>query len=403
LSALARPADEGLYRETQHEALADAIALLGELVAFDTESDKSNLALIERVEAHLTDHGVRFVRVPNASGDKAAVYATVGPMVDGGVVLSGHTDVVPVAGQAWSSDPFVMREEAGRLYGRGTADMKGFGACALVMLPRLARLPLKRPVHLLLSYDEETTCLGVVDTIARFGASLPRPAAAIVGEPTRMRVADAHKSVVTFRTRVTGRESHSSTPALGANAVWAAAALIVELDRIGEDLKARGDPTGRFDPPHSTVHVGTVAGGTARNIVPLRASLHWEFRGIPGLALEEVPDRLAAFAAAHVLPRLRAAAPEAEVVTEREVAVPGLDPDPGSVAEALALRLAGSNRTTTVSFATEGGHFQRAGVPTVVCGPGDIAQAHKPDEYVEVAELARCLGFLERLGAELSA
>lgn len=384
-------------------ALAEAVALLGALVAFDTESDKSNLDLIARAETHLTEHGVGFVRVPNAAGDKAALYATVGPMVDGGVVLSGHTDVVPVAGQAWSSDPYAMREEDGRLFGRGTADMKGFGACALAILPRLARLPLKRPVHLLLSYDEETTCLGVVDTIARFGADLPRPGAVIVGEPTRMRVADAHKSVVTFRTRITGRESHSSTPERGANAVWAAAMLVVELDRIAEDLKRRGDPTGRFDPPHTTVHVGTLEGGTARNIVPLRAALHWEFRGVPGLDQAEVPDRLARFAEAHVLPRLRAAAPEAAVVTELEVAVPGLDPDPGSVAEALALRLVGSNRTTTVSFATEGGHFQRAGVPTVVCGPGDIAQAHKPDEYVEVSELARCLGFLERLGAELAA
>ena len=225
------------------------LELLERLVSFDTESSKPNLALMDVVCDYLEGWDVPFVRVPNAAGDKAAVFATIGPMVGGGIVLSGHTDVVPVAGQAWTTDPFALRIADGRAYGRGAVDMKGFCALALAAVPDALAADLRRPIHILLSYDEETTCLGVADTIARFGADLPRPGAVIVGEPTGMEVADAHKSIVTYHTTVHGHEAHSAKPMLGANAVMAAADLVSELNRIADAMIARGDASGRFDPP----------------------------------------------------------------------------------------------------------------------------------------------------------
>jgi acetylornithine deacetylase len=380
-----------------------SIAILERLVSFNTESDRSNLPLIACVEEYLARHGIAFVKAPNAAGDKAAILATVGPMTDGGVVLSGHTDVVPVAGQAWTSDPFALRRDGGKLYARGACDMKGFDAVCLAMLPRLARMPLKAPVHLLLSYDEETTCLGVMDIIRMFGVDLPRPRAVIVGEPSRMQVADAHKSVVTFFTTVHGFENHSSFPARGVNAINGAVDLIAELNRMAGEFVARGDPTGRFEPAHTTIHVGTINGGTARNITAKECRFHWEFRGVPGLDIREIPARLHAFGETTVLPKLRAHGRPASIVTENEVEVPGLAPDPGSFAEALALRLTASNRTITVPYGSEAGRFQEAGIATVICGPGDIAQAHQPDEWIEESELAACERFILRLGETLSA
>ena len=244
------------------------------------------------------------MRVPNAAGDKAALFTTIGPQDRGGVVLSGHTDVVPVTGQAWTSDPFRLRAADGRLFGRGAVDMKGFCALALALVPEFLAADLKTPIHLMLSFDEETTCLGVVDTIRRFGRDLPMPRIAIVGEPTELAVVDAHKSVVTFHTFVHGFEAHSAKPALGANAVMAAGELVAELGRIADLMRERGDPSGRFDPPYTSVHVGTIAGGTARNILAKEARFHWEFRGLPSLDPAEIPERFARFAREVALPRL---------------------------------------------------------------------------------------------------
>jgi acetylornithine deacetylase len=379
------------------------LELLERLVAFDTESTKSNIALIDFVEDYLKGWQVPAVRVPNAGGDKAALFATIGPTGRGGVVLSGHTDVVPVAGQAWTSNPFVLRIADGRAYGRGSVDMKGFCALCLALVPEFLAAGLTTPIHLLFSYDEETTCLGPVDTIRRFGLDLPMPVAAIVGEPTSLEVADAHKSVVTFMTVVHGHEAHSAKPALGANAVAAAAELVCELSRINDDMIARGDPSGRFDPPHATVHVGTIAGGTARNILAKECRLNWEFRGVPGLDPDEIPRRLERFAEDVALKRLNRYGHYGRIETTLEVSVPGLAPEPGSAAERLALRLAGRNATITVPFATEGGRFQAAGIPTVVCGPGSIDQAHQPDEYITLDDLAAGEAFLRRLMAECAA
>ena len=381
----------------------EPLELLERLVAFDTESSKSNLALIDFVAGYLEGWGVPSLRVPNAAGDKEALFATLGPKVDGGVVLSGHTDVVPVTGQAWTTDPFTLRIADGRAYGRGAVDMKGFDALALALVPEALEADLKRPIHILLSYDEETTCLGVADTIARFGADLPRPGAVIVGEPTGMQVADAHKSIVTYHTTVHGHEAHSAKPMLGANAVMAAADLIAELNRIADAMVARGDASGRFDPPNTTVHVGTIQGGTARNILPKLCAFHWEFRGLPDLDMGEIPALFEAACARVTRERLNRYGDYGRIETLEEVAVPGLAPDPGSEAERLALRLAQRNRTISVPYATEAGRFQAAGIPTVVCGPGSIDQAHQPDEYIALDELERGRAFMRRLLADCAA
>jgi len=383
------------------DLLASAKTLLARLIAFESVSDRSNLPLIAFVEDTLAALGVASRRAPNGSRDKAALLATVGPRVDGGVALSGHTDVVPVEGQAWTSPPFVMREADGRLYGRGASDMKGFIACVLAMVPTFQAAKLKRPVHIVLSYDEETTCHGSADVIGWFGKDEPRPAAVVVGEPTMMEVADAHKSVATIHTVVRGHEAHSALPALGANAIAAAADIVSEIGRLAREYE-KGPLDPRFAPPYSTLHVGVMHGGTARNILARECAFHWEFRGLPGLPSAVPVAEVQAFVDTVALPRLTRFVSGPTIVTQIEADVPSLAAEPGSPAQTLALRLTRSNRTIAVSFATESGHFQRAGLPTIVCGPGSIDQAHKPDEYVEESQLAACLAFLDNLAGELS-
>ena len=379
-----------------------AVDLLARLVAFDTESQKSNLPLIDFVRDYCAKLGVPVAITHNREGDKAALFATVGPVIDGGVVLSGHTDCVPVTGQSWSSDPFVLREADGRLYGRGSCDMKGFDAVALAMIPDFLAAGLKRPIHILLSYDEEVNCLGPVDLIARFGQDLPRPSAAIVGEPTLMQVADSHKSVCTYRTTVHGIEAHSAKASLGANAIATAGDLVTAVSAIGDRLEREGLQDTRFDPPWSTVHVGMIGGGTARNILAKECHFFWEFRGLPEANLKAAIDPFERYAMAEALPRLNRYTSLGRIETEIEIEVPGLRAETGSPAESLALRLSQSNRTVAVAYATEAGRFQAAGIPTVVCGPGSIDQAHQADEFVAISELEAALAFMRRLAIECS-
>jgi acetylornithine deacetylase len=382
------------------ERLDATLDMLERLIGFDTESAKSNLPLVAFVEDYFKSLGVAYVKIPNATGDKAALFASVGENRDGGILLSGHTDVVPVAGQVWSSDPFKLRRAAGRVYGRGACDMKGFDAICLAMIPEFQRARLTAPVHILLSYDEEITCRGPLEAIARFGAGLPRPSAVFVGEPTSMQVADAHKSVAGYATIVHGHAAHSSKPSLGASAIEAACDLVTELYRFGGELAARGDPSGRFDPPASTIHVGTIQGGTARNIMAGLCTFRWEFRALPGVEQNLALRYLEEYAACAVTPRLARCAKHVETVTEGEV--PGLTPESGSIAEILALKLAQSDRAIALPFASEAGQFQLANLPTVVCGPGSIGQAHQPDEYIEIAQIEACIAFMRRLAEELS-
>lgn len=371
--------------------------MLARLVAFDTTSRNSNLPLIRFVRDYLADHGVEAHLVPNEDGTKANLFATIGPTDRGGIALSGHTDCVPVDGQPWTTDPFTLTERSGRLYGRGTADMKGFVATALAMVPTLLEKPLASPVHLALSYDEELGCTGVRSMIAALGADLPMPAAVIVGEPTRMGVVDAHKTIVDFRTEITGHEAHSAHIDRGANAILAAGELLGEIARMRDDMILAGDPSGRFDPPYTTVHVGRIWGGTAHNIVPLHCGFLWEVRSLPGRDARDLLTRFERFARETVLPKLRRVAATTDIRTITEVDVVGLAPEPGSLAETLAMRLTGRNTTSTVAYATEGGLFQARGIPTIVCGPGDIAQAHQPDEYIEAAQIDACVAFMTRL------
>ncbi len=381
---------------------ASAKTILRGLIAFDSVSDRSNLPLVDYVEGYLNGLGVPTARAPNAAGNKAALLATVGPMTAGGVVLSGHTDVVPVAGQIWSGDPFDLREIDGRLYGRGACDMKGFDAVALAMVPVFQAAGLKRPIHILLSYDEETTCLGSLDLIARFGRETPRPDLAIVGEPTMMAVADAHKGVATFRTLVSGFEAHSAKPALGANAVAIACDIVSEIGRLARELEAPEKLDPRFDPPYSTLHVGMIRGGNARNILARECEFHWEFRGLPGFATADAAAMVQVFVDQVALPRLTRFVSGPSIETILEVDVPGLAARDNQRAATLALRLAQSNHAIAVSFATEAGHFQRAGLSTIVCGPGSIDQAHKPDEFLAISQLSACIAFMRGLAEDLS-
>jgi len=382
-------------------SLKEAKDLLAKLVGFDTTSAKPNLDLIAFVQYYLAGHGIASTLVTSTDGDKANLYATIGEG-PGGIGLSGHSDCVPVTGQSWTSDPFTLTERDGRLYGRGTCDMKGFIACVLASVKLFKTGALKEPIHIIISYDEEVGCAGVRPLVARLGADLPRPRAVIIGEPTSMQVIDAHKRIDAYRTTVTGKEAHSSLPSLGVNAISVAAELIGELDRVATEIAStENDP--RFEPPYSTVSVGMIDGGTAVNIVPKSCEIRWQVRSLPSVPAGEVPNKLAAFAERALLPKMRKVAPAASVETESQTSVPAFTAAPQSDAVALAMALTGANRTSAVSYATEAGLFEEAGCPAVICGPGDIAQAHAADEFVSVAQLEACLKFLGDLAAHLRA
>lgn len=372
------------------------IELLARLVAFDTTSRNSNLAIVGFIEEYLAGHGVASHRVPTPDGTKASLFATIGPEGTPGIALSGHTDVVPVDGQSWDSDPFELVAREGRLYGRGTADMKGFLACVLAAVPDFRRRPLRVPIHIAFSYDEEIGCVGVRPMLGELGSRLPRPRLAIVGEPTGMTVVDAHKGPVRWQVDVRGRAAHSSMAPLGVNAITHAARLISELERIEQELAAL-PPDLRFDPPYPTLQVTEIEGGTASNIVPVSCRFGFEVRALPGLDTGAIARRLRDFAETRCLPEMHAVAPETGVGIAIVNEVPPFAADASAEVVPLALRLLGQNRTFAVSYATEAGLFQDAGVPSVVCGPGDIAQAHTANEWIAATELDKCAAFLARL------
>ncbi|MBS0361623.1 MAG: acetylornithine deacetylase [Proteobacteria bacterium] len=377
--------------------LAQTRAILDTLIGFDTTSRNSNLALIEWVEAYLDRHGVPHRRVPNADGTKSNLLATVGPNVAGGAVLSGHTDVVPVDGQPWSTDPWTVVEKDGRLYGRGTCDMKGFLALALAAVPDVIAAGPKKPVHLAFSYDEETGCLGAPAMIEVIGRELPKPAFVVVGEPTDMVAVNGHKGIATFHVTVTGREAHSSQTQQGVSAVAAAVKLMAYLTDLAEKLERDADPASPFTPKGATLTIGMVNGGTAHNIIARECTFVFDLRVIPPT---DPQDLLAGFFAEvkALDAALKARAPEAGVSLHMHSNVPGFAPEPESGAEAFVRRLAGDNGPPrVVSFATEAGQFQRGGLSTILCGPGSIAQAHQPDEYVEVSQMERGVAFMRRL------
>ena len=383
--------------------MTSATEHLARLVGFETVSRDSNLALIDWVEAHLSAKGARCRRTWNDDRTKANLWATFGPEGPGGVVLSGHTDVVPVDGQDWTTDPFTLTEREGRLFGRGTADMKGFSAAILSVLDGASLTALHQPLHVALSYDEEVGCLGVDRMIDDAVANGLRPEYAVIGEPTTMHMIRAHKSINVFRTRITGKAAHSSQPHRGAGAIFAAGRLIERLDALGRHKRAAAAQNG-FEPPWTTVQVGLIRGGNAVNILPAECEFLWEYRALPDEDPDELLDQLRAFAEAEVLPSLREFAPDAAIEFEALARVPPLMADPQARAERWLATLPGvrSGGSGEVSFATEAGSFQRAGIHAVVCGPGSIDQAHQPDEFIETAELACCERMLEGIIERLS-
>jgi acetylornithine deacetylase len=373
------------------------LAMAKKLVSYDTTSRDSNLDLIGFAADYLKGLGIDATLIHNGEKTKANLYATIGPADVPGVVLSGHTDVVPVDGQDWSTNPFEPVESEGRLFGRGTSDMKSFIATALALAPDMVAADLKMPIHFAFSYDEEVGCLGVHGIISHLSGIAPLPRAVIVGEPTDMKVVNAHKGVFAYRTSVHGLEAHSSATHIGVNAVMYAAQLVSYLAELAKDQRENHGDHHRFDPPYTTVHVGTIRGGTALNIIPKECSFVWEYRLIPGQSEQAILDRFNAYANDVVLPQMKEVSAQADIVTEAKGRVAPLVPESDSPAETLAMMLAGTNQTDVVSYGTEGGIFQEAGVPTVVCGPGNILQAHKPDEYIEIAQIDACEQFLRKL------
>ncbi|MBV7256029.1 acetylornithine deacetylase [Pacificimonas sp. WHA3] len=378
---------------------ARARTLLGELIAFDTTSRNSNLDFIHHVETYLADLDIKSTRIASRDGRKANLYASIGPNVPGGVILSGHTDVVPVDGQPWTSDPFTMTARGDRLFGRGTCDMKGFLALMLAAAPAFAKGRFTHPVHFAFSYDEEIGCLGAPDMIAEMAKHLPAPRCAIIGEPTSMRVVTGHKGVYSYRVEITGREWHSSAPDRGASAIMAALPLLGDLAALATHLESRPDPA--FDPPHATLTVGMIEGGTAANILARKCGFTFDFRAPPGID----PDaELAHFAetVAALDTRLKSRFSGAGATFTRLSSAPPCRLESADAAD-FVRRLAGDNgQPRTVAYGTEAGQFQQAGFPVVICGPGSIDQAHQPDEYLDIAQLERGATFMTRLMEALS-
>ncbi|MBD9653750.1 acetylornithine deacetylase [Pseudomonas sp. PDM12] len=372
-------------------------ALLERLIGFATVSRDSNLELIEFIREYLAGFGVDSELFHNAEGTKANLFATIGPTDRGGVVLSGHTDVVPVDGQAWTVEPFQLSEHDGRLYGRGTADMKGFIACVLAAVPELVQRPLQMPVHLAFSYDEEVGCLGVRSMLAELEKRPHKPTLCLIGEPTELKPVLGHKGKLAMRCEVHGAACHSAYAPYGVNAIEYAARLIGHLGDIGARLAKPEHHDPRFDPPFSTVQTGLIKGGRALNIVPAECAFDFEVRALPGFDAQSVADEMQQYAAEQLLPKMQAVSTASDIRLQPLSAYPGLATPPDSEAARLLARLCGSNEFGTVAFGTEGGLFDGAGIPTVVCGPGSMEQGHKPDEFVSVEQLQGCDALLSRL------
>lgn len=383
--------------------LNETKSILSDLIAFPTVSSESNLALIQYASDKLQSLGADTFLDYDDTGKKANLFATLGPAIDGGIVLSGHTDVVPVAGQDWSTDPFTLHEQDGQLYGRGSCDMKGFIAACLAVAPLYAQQDLKRPVHFSFSYDEETGCLGAARLVEELKRREIKPAVAIIGEPTLMRVMEGHKGCFEYTTEFTGLAGHASNPLLGVNAVEYAVRYVSRLLELGEDLKGKAPADSRFEPPWTTLQVGAMRGGQAHNIIAGHCAVDWEMRPVQAGDAEYVKDNIQAYCDNDLLPAMRAVSEQAAISTQMIAEVVGLEPVAENEAKQIVSELTGADAHAcgVVAFGTEAGLFQEIGMTAVVCGPGSIEQAHKPDEYVSLAQLQSCLDMLVKLGDKL--
>ncbi len=382
--------------------LSDTVALLGELIAFPTVSELSNLDMIAYLAHQLEAAGATVDIFHDEIGHKANLFATIGPETDGGIVLSGHSDVVPVAEQDWSSHPFEMIEHEGRLYGRGACDMKGFIAAATAMAPYFAEQVQDRPIHFAFTYDEEVGCFGaqaLVDSLKQKGI---RPGVAIIGEPTSMRIIEGHKGCYEYTTHFCGMAGHGSAPDRGVNAVEYAARYVNRLLDLKDALRARAPSGSRFDPPWTTINTGSLKGGVAHNVIASNASIEWEMRPVQASDAQFVKEDLREYCETVLLPTMRTICPEAEITTEVIGEVEGLEPADLNEAKDILMELTGANTADVVPFGTEAGIFQSYGMSAVVCGPGSIDQAHKPDEYVSIDQLQQCIDMLGRLGNKLA-
>lgn len=380
--------------------LGEAVLILSDLVGFPTITSESNLGLIEYLTDRLQPLGADIRQTHDETGAKANLFATIGPPIDGGIILSGHSDVVPADEVDWTGAPFIAMQREGRIFGRGTTDMKGFLACAVAMAPDFASAPLTRPIHLAVTFDEEVGCRGAPLLIADLATSGMKPAAAVVGEPTGMAIVTAHKGMHEYTTTITGLAAHASVPDSGINAVHLGARYVSGLLDLESRLADSVSPSSPYDPPHTTVSVGTISGGLARNVVAGECVIEWEMRPVSKRDAEHIIDEVREMEA-RLVDEMKPLAPEASIRTVTEGAVSGLEEDEASYATRLISDLVGSSETEVVSFGTEAGLYQAAGIPAVVCGPGDIEMAHRPDEYIELDQLAACLSFIDRLMGKL--
>ena len=374
-----------------------SLDMVGRLVAMDTTSRNSNLQIIDFIRDYLGKLGIESQLVHDETGAKANLYATLGPTDKPGIALSGHTDVVPIDGQEWSSDPWTITERGKRLFGRGTADMKSFLGVVLTKVPEMVKRKPSTPIHLIFSYDEEVGCVGVRRLLEMFRHMPIRPRACIIGEPTEMKVIVGHKGKMSMRCHVRGKECHSSLAPQGVNAVEYAAEVITRLRAMARHVTKHGPFDEHFDVTHSTIHTGTVHGGTALNIVPKDCHFDFEFRYVPGVDPEALMAEVRSFAEDELLPTMHAVDPATGFSWEPLSSFPGLDTPVDSEVVAFVKSLTGANSVSKVAFGTEAGLFQETGIPTVICGPGNIAQAHKPDEWIELEQIALCEAFMGRL------
>ncbi|OED40752.1 acetylornithine deacetylase (ArgE) [Chromatiales bacterium (ex Bugula neritina AB1)] len=382
--------------------MENAIVILERLVSFESISGRPTHGIVGYVQDYLNSHGIESTLSYDEAGERANVFATIGPQIDGGVVLNGHTDVVPVEGQPWSSDPFILTRKGDRFFGRGSVDMKGFLACVLASVPEFKAANLSRPIHIAFSYDEENGGYGMPVLLNSMATKPYRPEVVIIGEPTQMQIVTGHKGGYEMRTEITGAEVHSCDPTKGVSAISAAMKLIAKIEETGARRAANPAANSPYTPPYPTFNVGTIEGGAARNATAGWCHFEWEYRQMPGEDGSKTIAEIEAYAANELLPAMKAVNSRADIQIITEVAVPALDDRNAEVAAAFVSAVTGLNSRGVVSFGTDGGYFSDANYSTVIFGPGDISRAHKADEYIEMDELAAGVGFLAKVAKRLS-